>query len=81
MPTTAEHIKGSDLPESIRERLQALPNRWYTITLKEEDLSSPFGDDAHQTFFKAVEDLAAEDDLPEDYSSQIKHYLYDTPKK
>jgi len=41
MPTTAEHIKESDLPESIRERLQALPNRWYTITIKEEVFSPP----------------------------------------
>ncbi len=81
MPTTAEHIKGSELPESIRERLQALPHRWYTLTLKEEALSPPSADTAHQTFFKAVEDLAAEDDLPKDYSSQIKHHLYDNPKK
>ncbi len=62
MSTTAEHIKGSDLPESI--------------TIQEEAFSPPSCDDAHQAFFEAVEKLSAEDDLPENYSSRIKHYLY-----
>jgi hypothetical protein len=44
MPTTIEHIKGSELPEKVVRQLHVSPEQLYTITIdvmKEEEKKRP----------------------------------------
>lgn len=37
MPTTVQHIKGSELPPRLRRPLRVRPERTYTLTIEEEE--------------------------------------------